>query len=638
MGWNTYNHYSCSPTESIVHSNALALQSLGLQALGYHYVTIDCGWTLPNRTSTGKLQENAALFPSGFPAMAVFLHGLGFGFGVYSDGGTMDCMTGSPQQAGSLNNELIDAQTFFEWGADALKYDNCYSDAALDYPATSYNPSVSPQGRYQNMSNALATLPKPMLFQLCEWGIDFPALWAPAMGNTYRITNDIIPSWRTIPRILNQAVPQTQLSGPGHWADLDMLEVGNHIFTIPEEQTHFSMWAILKSPLTIGCALKDDVTSISAESLAILSNKEVIAFNQDSLGVSASFKRRWTVEQYELWAGPLSGGRTVVALINLAATSQILTFNLPDAGIQTAATVKNVWAGTVTYDVVTRYLSSIPAHGIMLLELNGTTPAGAYSKPVKNGTTYTFTDVYGLTTSTLFNGLLTFINPSTTTQTITVTTSLANDRAQTISVPANAPSISFLLTLLSSSTNTVTITSTTLTPATLTITNPPSNFIACTAFNISGTAKFQTCKEHFCQPVGINIGFISPAGSASVAIPRTPAPSATITTVTKYLEIYFINNDIAIANSFGNGTNTRNFTLSLNGADPVRVEVPLSGRSSELYSPMLGWGDTSIFNISLAGFGVGSGEDVLTFSNVNGGPPNGVQGFGPDIVGIGVVG
>lgn len=240
------------------------------------------------------------------------------------------------------------------------------------------------------MTDALKTLAKPLLFQICEWGVDFPALWAPAMGNSYRITNDIIPSWRTVARILNQAVPQTDFSGPGHWADLDMLEVGNNIFTIPEEQTHFSLWAILKSPLTVGCALHDDLTSISKTSLAILSNKDVISFNQDSLGVSASFKRRWTEEQYELWAGPLSGGRTVVALINWADTARNLTFDLPDAGFQTAASVKNIWAGITTNNVKTSFSAKVESHGVMLLELNGTTYAGNYSNPVKDGYVQTF--------------------------------------------------------------------------------------------------------------------------------------------------------------------------------------------------------------------------------------------------------
>ena len=147
--------------------------------------------------------------------------------------------------------------------------DDCYSDTAQGYPNVAYSPDVSPQPRYTNMKNALLTQDRTILFQICDWGVDFPALWAPALGNTWRIANDIIPAWRTIFRVLNQAVPQTSFAGPGHWLDLDMLEVGNNILTTAEEQTHFSMWAILKSPLTIGAALKDDITAINPTSLDI---------------------------------------------------------------------------------------------------------------------------------------------------------------------------------------------------------------------------------------------------------------------------------------------------------------------------------------------------------------------------------
>ncbi|CAL5866710.1 uncharacterized protein PFLUO_LOCUS920 [Penicillium psychrofluorescens] len=217
-----------------------------------------------------------------------------------------------------------------------------------------------------------------MLFQICDWGVDFPALWAPALGNTWRISNDIIPDWRTIFRILNQAVPSTSFAGPGKWPDLDMLEVGNDVFTTPEEQTHFSMWAILKSPLTIGAALKDDLTAISDVSLEILSNKDVIGFNQDSLAQSANLRRRWSEAGYEVWSGPLSGGRMVAALINWANESRELTLELPDIGLQHAKMVKDIWAKKRLSNVRTTYSATVAAHGVMLLELEDVTEAGLY--------------------------------------------------------------------------------------------------------------------------------------------------------------------------------------------------------------------------------------------------------------------
>lgn len=228
------------------------------------------------------------------------------------------------------------------------------------------------------MTKALAAQNRSILFQICEWGVDFPALWAPALGNTWRIGNDIIPAWRAIFRTLNQAVPQASFAGPGQWPDLDMLEVGNNVLTTAEEQTHFSLWAILKSPLVIGGALKDEVTSINAASLAILSNKDVVSFNQDSLGVSATLKRRWSEEGYEVWSGPLSGGRTVAALINWADESRDLTLDLADVGVQFAGTLKDIWAGKTLSNVKSTYTATVAAHGVILVELSDTTAAGTY--------------------------------------------------------------------------------------------------------------------------------------------------------------------------------------------------------------------------------------------------------------------
>lgn len=256
--------------------------------------------------------------------------------------------------------------------------DNCFSDPATGYPNVIYNPSTSPRARYANMTYALSQH-RPVLFQICEWGLDFPALWAPSLGHTWRIGNDIIPAWRSIFRILNQAVPNAPFAGPGQWPDMDMLEIGTNVFTTAEEQTHFSMWAIMKSPLTIGGALKDDWTSIAESSLAILKNKDAVGFNQDALGVSANLRRRWSDEGYEVWSGALAGGRTVAALINWNDVERELTLDLPDVGIQYAGTVKNVWADKIVEGVRTSYTSTVAPHGVMLLELSNTTPAGTYA-------------------------------------------------------------------------------------------------------------------------------------------------------------------------------------------------------------------------------------------------------------------
>ncbi|KAE9987546.1 hypothetical protein EG327_003791 [Venturia inaequalis] len=531
--WNSYNHYSCAPNESIIHSNAQALVDLGLQAVGYHYVTVDCGWTLPQRGANGTLTPNPARFPSGYPALSKFIHDLGLGFGVYSDAGIKMCMTGEPEQVGSLFHEEQDAETFASWGADLLKYDNCYSETSSGYPNTDYTPIVPHLGRYQNMSDAITSTERPIILQICNWGLDFPSAWAPSVGHSWRITNDIIPAWRTIPRILNQAVSQTSFAGPGRWLDLDMLEVGNNIFTIPEEQTHFSLWAIIKSPLVIGAALKDSITTIREESLDILMNKDVIGYNQDSLGVAASFRRRWTEEGYEVWAGPLSGDRLVVALINWQNTARDLTLNLSDVGVDTAGSLKDIWNEETASDVESSYTARVEAHGTMLLELSQITKAAASTqKPT---------------------------------------------------------------------------------------------FFPSTNFTVTGSANRQTCHSNLCAPVGSKIGYISASGSASMNI-TSPSAGAR-----KLIDVYFCNNEIAFQSAWEFGTNTRNLTISVNDVT-TRIEVPLSGKSSELFSVGKGWEDTGTFKVEVGGWKKGS--NVVVIGNKGG--DAGLQRLGADFVGMDV--
>lgn len=620
MGWNSYNHYSCAPNETIIHSNAQALVDLGLQALGYHYVTVDCGWTLPNRTASGTLTWNPARFPSGYPVLGNFIHGLGLGFGVYQDAGLQTCMTGEPNQVGSLFHESTDAETFASWGADLLKYDDCYSEAATGYPNVDYTPVVSPSGRYANMSSALLATKRPILFQICDWGVDFPALWAPTLGNSWRVTNDIIPYYRTIPRILNQVVPQTDFAGPGHWLDLDMLEVGNGVFTTPEEQTHFSLWAILKSPLVIGAALKDAYTGIPQASLTILKNKDIIGYNQDSLGVAASFKRRWTEEGYEVWAGPLSGNRMVVALTNLENESKSLNLDLPVVGFQKAGSIKDIWNGVTVNNVLTSYTAQVAAHGTLLVELGNLTSTGSYiaEDAVTVGQTTTFGKIYGLTTSDKYSAIISFNSKQTSSITV-------NGDAYTL----DGSSITVPLSLNATNNNTLRITSSAI-PTLLSITPQNYTFYPSTSFTTSGSSQLATCSSGLCQPVGSKIGYLSATGSASLAIPaqyQTTSGSA----VSKYVEIYFCNNDIAFSTSWTTGTNTRNMTISVNNVI-TRVELPLSGRSSELFSPGKGWEDTGIFGVLLDGWTDGSNEVVV--GNVYGN--QGLVNYAADFVGLGV--
>ncbi|CAG7994399.1 unnamed protein product [Penicillium salamii] len=623
-----YNHYSCSPNETTIRSNAKALVDLGLDALGYRYVGIDCGWTVADRLSNGSLTWNETLFPSGFPAVGQYIHDLGLLFGVYEDAGIKTCDTGI-DQVGSLFHEEQDAATFMSWNIDALKYDNCYSEEPTGYPNTDYAPSTSPRARYANMTKALAAQDKKVLFQICEWGVDFPALWAPSLAHTWRIGNDIIPAWRAIFRTLNQAVPQTSFAGPGQWPDLDMMEVGNDVLTVPEEQTHFSLWAILKSPLVIGGALKDEWTAISEASLAILSNKDVIVFNQDSLGQSASLRRRWSDQGYEVWSGPLSGGRTVAAVINWADEARELTLSLPDIGLQSAGIVRDIWNNKTSSNVKTSYTGSVEPHGVLLLELQDTVSAGTYASKVFatiNGDQTTFHSIYANTTSANYTLTVEFEEPAAS-----KTTLILKSPSQEVKIPVSpsAKSVSATIFLAAGSSNELTIDSSNPLKS-LHVTAPSGEYYPCTSFTLGGSSKLEKCDADFCAPVGSKIGYIAAESAIQATISATVDDESQNSTASKYLEVDYINNDIALATSWGWGSSSRNLTISVNGGKSVRLEVPLTGQHSELFGPGKGWWDSSKLGILVDGWKDGSNEVVI--GNDVAGDVS--QTYGPDFVGL----
>ncbi|KAG6919265.1 hypothetical protein DXG01_008061 [Tephrocybe rancida] len=255
------------------------------------------------------------------------------------------------------------------------------------------------QPHYNTMRDALGATHRPIVFSICEWGVQDPARWpASAVGNS----NDIGPpaSWDNLFRIINQLVPITQFAGPGAWNDLDMLEVGNSGLTTTEQQTHFAFWAAAKSPLLIST----DLTNPTTATLNILKNTRIIALNQDSLGKSVSFKRRYT-NDHDVWAGPLADGSTVVVLINWQASSRSLAFSLADVGVASANAVDLI-TGSSLGKLTTTYTSTVAAHGCVVLKLSGATALAA--------PTFTFYNA-AATTNTLAGGAATRVVSSSVT-------------------------------------------------------------------------------------------------------------------------------------------------------------------------------------------------------------------------------
>eukprot|EP01100_Stratorugosa_tubuloviscum_P003331 TRINITY_DN1801_c1_g1_i2.p1 TRINITY_DN1801_c1_g1~~TRINITY_DN1801_c1_g1_i2.p1 ORF type:complete len:382 (-),score=180.94 TRINITY_DN1801_c1_g1_i2:1195-2340(-) len=322
MGWNSWNYFHCNVSEDLIKQTADALVSTGLATLGYRYVNIDDCWQV-SRDSSNRIVADPVTFPSGIAALAEYVHSKGLLFGLYSDAGNYTCQ----DRPGSLGYEEIDAQTYADWKVDYLKYDNCN------------NGGISPKIRYPPMRDALNKTGRPIFYSICEWGRENPATWAPNVGNSWRTTPDISDNWYSMIWRIQYNNLWWKYAGPGAWNDPDMLEVGNGGMTSIEYKTHFSLWSIAKSPLIIGC----DVRNIDKDTLTILSAVEVIAINQDSLGVQGHIVNE--TETTQIWSGPLSGNRYSLLLLNKGRETTKIVANWSDLGLDTTTkyTVRDIW-------------------------------------------------------------------------------------------------------------------------------------------------------------------------------------------------------------------------------------------------------------------------------------------------------
>ncbi|XP_002962360.2 alpha-galactosidase isoform X2 [Selaginella moellendorffii] len=323
MGWSGWNKYECKINEKIVFGNTDALVRHGLDQLGYNYVIVDDCWAAYKRDKQGNLKSHPTTFPSGMKALADYAHSKGLKFGLYSDAGRRTCIG---HRAGSEDHEIRDAKTFASWGVDYLKYDNCF-----------HKKHYYPHLRYPVMSEALNKSGRPIFYTICEWGEDHPALWAGKYANSWRTSLDVKDRWDRIQILADDNNMWAAYAGPGGWNDPDMLQVGNGRMSVAEYRSHFSIWSIMKAPLIIGCELR----KIREEHLEIYKNKEIIDINQDPLGIQArKVSRQGRCKCREVWAGPLSGKRIVLALWNRDWRRVAIKVNWFDLGLEPGVSVR----------------------------------------------------------------------------------------------------------------------------------------------------------------------------------------------------------------------------------------------------------------------------------------------------------
>lgn len=348
MGWNSWNHFGCNVSDSLIRSTADAMVSSGMRAAGYQYVVIDDCWQV-SRDLKGTIVADSSRFPRGIKALADYVHSKGLRFGIYTDAGTKTCQ-GRP---GTYGYEDQDARTYAAWGVDYVKEDWCNA-SGLNAPA-----------QYAKFRKALDKSGRAIVLSICEWGSNQPWDWAPGIGHLWRTTDDIEDKWTSMLANLDQSSQHSTVARPGAWNDPDMLEVGNGGMTDDEYRAHMSLWAIQAAPLIAG----NDLRTMSEATRVILTNPEVLAVDQDSLGAQGILV--WEpVPELQVWAKRLRNGTHAVVLLNRSAKADTINAYLSRVGIHSdSASVRDLWSHGEIGKVKGTFSAFVKPHSAMMVRM-----------------------------------------------------------------------------------------------------------------------------------------------------------------------------------------------------------------------------------------------------------------------------
>ncbi len=360
MGWNSWNHFAGRVNDADVRAAADALVSSGMRDAGYVYVNIDDTWE-GTRNAQGEIQTNSK-FPD-MKALADYVHSKGLKLGIYSSPGPKTCAG----YEGSYGHEAQDARTYAAWGIDYLKYDLCSFRGIMDKEAAG-NPQkqfAMQRAAYEKMHKALQATGRPIVFSLCQYGWNDVWKWGPGVGgNLWRTTDDIEDNYSRMTQIGFSQAGLAKYAGSGHWNDPDMLEVGNGGMSEDEYRTHMTLWAILAAPLLAG----NDLSKMTPQTLALLTNKGVIAVDQDRLGREGD--RIWAEGPEEIWAKPLRGGAKAVGLFNRADTPRPISLRLSAVGFGNQAKLRDLWSDKSVEAKDGIYTVVVPRHGAVMLRVS----------------------------------------------------------------------------------------------------------------------------------------------------------------------------------------------------------------------------------------------------------------------------
>lgn len=367
LGWNSWNTFTWNINESLVKEVADVFVSEGLKDAGYEYIVIDDCWSEKKRDKNGNLVADHEKFPNGMKAVADYIHNKGLKFGMYSCAGTHTC-GGYP---GSFEHEFQDAETFASWGVDYLKYDYCYK------------PNQIPgEVLYKRMGMALKNCGRNILFSACNWGNDEVNNWIRSSNAyLYRSTGDIQDNWESIKSLVQSQIGKECYAGPFCHNDIDMLVVGmyggsNNTWisnkiggcTDVEYRTHFSLWAVLGSPLMIGC----DVRKMTDATKTTLLNQDIIKINQDPECRGAYCIRQWNnPENVMAFVKPLTNGDYAIAMTNFSDQPSEMSLQFWDIGLPYASgrglLMYDCWKHEVLGTFTERYVTTIESHDTIVL-------------------------------------------------------------------------------------------------------------------------------------------------------------------------------------------------------------------------------------------------------------------------------
>ncbi|HET9140834.1 ricin-type beta-trefoil lectin domain protein [Actinophytocola sp.] len=458
MGWSSWNSFAARINAGVIRQQVDAFVAAGLPAAGYQYVNIDEGWWQGTRDGAGNIVVDTAEWPGGMAAIADYIHSRGLKAGIYTDAGRDGCgfyfPTGRPAApgSGSEGHYAQDMLQFSRWGFDLVKVDWCGGDAEGLDAATTYR-AISDAARA-----ASAATGRPLLLSICNWGRQNPWNWAPGLGPMWRTSGDIIffgesPAMARVLANFDAGLHPTA-QHTGYANDPDMMVAGLPGFTAAQNRTHLSLWAISGAPLIAG----NNLATMSAQTAAILTNREVTGIAQDPRGLQG-------VEVAEDSAGRpvygrvLSGtGRRAVVLHNRTSTTATMTVRWADLGLSAAAaSVRNVWAGSNAGSFATGYSTPVPAGEAVLLTVAGTEAPAAGYVPAVSGGTARFTGVTAAATGIAL-ATVEYTNASTTTRTATLR--VGGQTPTTVAFPptGTAPGTVSVLVSLARGANTLTFT------------------------------------------------------------------------------------------------------------------------------------------------------------------------------------